>query len=219
MLVDHTAWLFVPFYSFAGQALHFVGRLTGPTMAIFIAEGYRYTKDVNRYTLRLGLFALISWPFYCLMDYGRIKLEFGVIYTLFLALLAIRVYDSDMHIVVRVGLIALLIGLSRWGDWAIYDIIFALIAHIWHDDKPIRWTLHTVVCLIEIVLLAESLVSYRKPVYYAACELGTLLVAPMFVYFYSGERGSRHPFHKWFFYVFYPLHMLVLWIIKYRPFS
>ena len=217
MLVDHIAWLFVPFYSLAGQAMHFVGRLTGPTMAVLLADGYRHTKDVNRYTVRLAVFALISWPCYCLMDYGRLALEFSVIYTLLLALLSIRVYDSKMNVVLKVILIGLFIWLSGWGDWAYFDIIFALSAHIWHDDEKTRWTVYILICMVDIFMTAGLIVSYGHPVYYASCELGTLLVAPMFMYLYNGERGSKKAFHKWFFYVFYPLHMLVLWVIAYRP--
>ena len=219
MLVDHTAWLFVPFYSFAGQAMHFVGRLTGPTMAVLIAEGYRYTKNVDRYTLRLAVFALISWPCYSLMDYGRIEAEFGVIYTLFLSLLAIRLYDSKTDIAVKIIGIGILIWLSGWGDWAYFDILFALTAHVWHDDTKKRWTVHTLICVLNIALTAGSMISRGKPVFYAAFELGMLLVASMFIYLYNGKRGSGKAFHKWFFYVFYPLHMLVLWIIAYRPFA
>ena len=218
MLVDHIAWLFVPFYSFAGQAMHFIGRLTGPTMAVLIADGYRYTKDVNRYTLRLAVFALISWPCYSLMDYGSIKPEFGVIYTLFLALLAVRLYDSKLHSAVIVLGISLLIWLSGWGDWEYFDILFALTAHIWHDDKKTRWTVYSLLCAVDVVFTAGAMAAKGRPVFYAACELGMFLVVPMFICFYNGERGSRKAFHKWFFYIFYPLHMLVLWVIAYHPF-
>ena len=218
MLVDHIAWLFVPLYSFAGQAMHFVGRLTGPTMAVLLADGYRYTKDIHRYTLRLAVFALISWPCYCLMDYGQIKLEFGVIYTLFLALLAIRLYDSSVHYALKLLGLCLLFFLSGYGDWAYYDIAFALIAHVWHDDKKTRWMAHTFVCVFDLILITQMIVASGHAWYYALFECGTFMVVPMFVFFYNGERGSGKAFHKWFFYVFYPLHMLLLWIMKYRPF-
>ena len=79
MLIDHIAWLFVPPYTVLWECMHFVGRLTGPTMAVFIAEGYRYTKDAGRYTARLAIFAFISWPCFSLMEYGRITLSFGVL--------------------------------------------------------------------------------------------------------------------------------------------
>lgn len=61
MLIDHIAWGFVDDINpFLGSCMHFVGRLTGPTMAYFVGEGYSYTKDVGKYQKRLALFALIS---------------------------------------------------------------------------------------------------------------------------------------------------------------
>ena len=43
MLIDHIAWAFVPTASLLGQVMHVIGRLTGPTMAYMLAEGYHYT--------------------------------------------------------------------------------------------------------------------------------------------------------------------------------
>ena len=45
MLIDHIAWGFVPLESVAGQVMHFIGRLTGPTMGYFLAEGYIHTRN------------------------------------------------------------------------------------------------------------------------------------------------------------------------------
>ena len=64
MLIDHIAWAFVPRVSWQGQIMHMIGRLTGPTMAYFIAEGYVHTRSVKKYAKRLAIFAVISWiPF------------------------------------------------------------------------------------------------------------------------------------------------------------
>nr|WP_297969143.1 TraX family protein [uncultured Mogibacterium sp.] len=30
----------------------------------------------------------------------------------------------------------------------------------------------------------------------------------------NGERGSKASFNKWFFYIFYPVHLVVLWLIR-----
>ena len=218
MLVDHIAWLFVYTYSLEGELMHFFGRLTGPTMAVFIAEGYRYTKNVKGYLARLGVFALISWPCFSLMEANRILPVFSVIYTYFLALLALIVWDSKTDLVVRIVVIAALIYMSRWGDWPYMGVLFALIAHIWHDNKTVRWSLHTAVFLI--FLLIETLGALQRgwPWWTQMFQAGTLMVAPMMLYLYNGEPGSKAPFHKWFFYVFYPLHMLVLWYLRFHVF-
>ncbi|MCR4866749.1 MAG: conjugal transfer protein TraX, partial [Lachnospiraceae bacterium] len=71
MLIDHITWAFIPTRSVAGQCLHFIGRLTGPGMALLLAEGYQYTRNKAKYALRLFVFAMISWAPYCLNDYGK----------------------------------------------------------------------------------------------------------------------------------------------------
>ncbi|MBQ1712574.1 MAG: hypothetical protein II024_05030 [Firmicutes bacterium] len=215
MLVDHIAWLFVYTYSVQGELMHFFGRLTGPTMAVFIAEGYRYTKNVKHYLARLGVFAIISWPCFSLMETGRILPLFSVIYTYFLALVALIVWDSKTHIVVRLVIIGGLIYLSKWGDWSYMGILFALAAHIWHDNKTVRWSLHTLICLVFLFIETSKALSYGWPWWTQMFQAGTLMVAPMMLYLYNGESGSKAPFHKWFFYVFYPLHMLMLWYLRF----
>ena len=62
MTIDHIAWLVFPGYSKAPLALlmHLIGRMTCPIMCFFIAEGYYHTRNINKYTFRLFLFAVIS---------------------------------------------------------------------------------------------------------------------------------------------------------------
>ena len=80
MLIDHIAWAFVPTASLLGQVMHIIGRLTGPTMAYMLAEGYRYTRSVKKYAMRLGIFAVISWLPFSYFESGGIRPAFGVIY-------------------------------------------------------------------------------------------------------------------------------------------
>ena len=62
MTIDHITWLLFPGYPTDALPiiLHLIGRLTCPIMCYFIAEGYHYTKNINKYTLRLFAFSLIS---------------------------------------------------------------------------------------------------------------------------------------------------------------
>ena len=215
MLIDHIAWLFVSLKSPAGQAMHFVGRLTGPTMALFIVEGYINTHDVNKYTLRLALFALISWPCFSLMEYNKIGPNFGVIFTLLLALIAVRICDTELGWTIKAASIVLLCALSTFGDWPIFGVLFAVNAFVFYENRTVRWIIHAVLCAAVFVFAVYqpdgSMFNWRVQLF----QLGVFLTIPLFIFLYNGEGGSRKPFHKWFFYVFYPLHMLVLWFIKY----
>lgn len=62
MTIDHIAWAVFPGYPTAPLPLlmHLIGRITCPIMCYFIAEGSHYTKNINKYTARLFLFAGIS---------------------------------------------------------------------------------------------------------------------------------------------------------------
>ena len=72
MTIDHIAWCVFPGYSAEPLPviLHIIGRLTCPIMCYSIAEGYHYTKDVDKYTKRLFAFAIISHFAYVFMYEG-----------------------------------------------------------------------------------------------------------------------------------------------------
>ena len=201
MLADHIGWAFVPTASATGQALHLFGRLTGPIMAFFLAEGYRHTRSLSRYGLRLGLFALISWPAFSCFETGRwFSGEFGVMYTLFLGLLAMALWDRAPVSAPVKGLgVAGLCLLSLPGDWPVFDVLWPLCLLILWDRPRARWA---VFALIGAAAVAYTLPGHR-PAWAGLFQLGILAAPPLLYFGYNGKPGSRHPFHKWFFYAFY----------------
>lgn len=231
MLIDHIAWSFVPTESVLGQIMHFIGRLTGPTMSYFVAEGYYYTRNVKKYALRLGIFALLSWvpfvyfefghlPVYMVsttvgadhqtIDYWQFIPQFGVLYTLLLGLLAIWLWDKGKcsKPVKVLGIIGLCI-LSVFGDWPIFDVLWCLFLFIYRKDTRSKWTAFFWIgisfCIISICMSGwiNSLWTF-----------GIFMVPFMIQYCYNGKSGSKKAFHKWFFYIFYPLHLLLLGILR-----
>ena len=62
MTVDHIAWAVFSGYptEILPLVMHIIGRLTCPIMCYFVAEGYHYTKNINKYTARLFAFSIIS---------------------------------------------------------------------------------------------------------------------------------------------------------------
>lgn len=226
MLIDHIAWAFVPTASLLGQVMHFIGRLTGPTMAYFVAEGYHYTRNVKKYALRLGIFALLSWIPFVYFEYGtlpiviqegsvQVRPYFGVLYTLLLGLLAIWLWDKGkcpkpVKILGIIGLCAL----SLVGDWAIFDVLYCLFLYIYRNRPREKWTAF---CIITAVCCMDIL--FAKPWWAALFHLGIFMVPLLIQFCYNGKSGSKKPVHKWFFYVFYPAHLLVLGLLKWVVFA
>lgn len=202
MLIDHIAYKFVP----AGinhEVMRFIGRLTNPIMCYFIAEGYIHTRDLRKYFLRLAVFALISWLPFDLFVYGEWpRAKLGVIFTLMLGLLAICVWDKlRMNFAAKVAVIAGLCYLSRYGDWRYVNVILPLIFFMFREDALKKWTAYYVFTLL--MMLRPSFHVY---------QVGQL-VFPLLMTCYNGESGDKSAFHKWIFFVFYPVHLLILWQI------
>ncbi len=211
MLIDHIAWAFVPTASPLGQVLHFIGRLTGPTMAIFVAEGYIHTSDRRKYAIRLGIFALISWVPFSLFEEGRWPtLRFGVIYSLFLAYLAIWIWDQAKLIVeFKILIVMILCLFTMYGDWSYADVLWAFFYYLFYKDNIKKWFVFILIIAMDLFRFISAYGIKRE-----MFQFGLLLVPIIFIFLYNGEAGSKKPFHKWFFYIFYPAHLLVLFVLK-----
>ncbi len=214
MLVDHIAWAFVPLDSIWGQLMHFIGRLTGPVMAFFLAEGYIHTRSLKKYGLRLGVFALISWPAFSFFETGfPYVFAFGVIYTLFLGFLAILLWDKGkMAEGWKVVLTVLLCLASMPGDWAVFDVLWPLFLWLYREEPAKKRRSYWIILLCSMVL--SVIFGGSGPLWTSAYILGELMAPFLLRFGYSGEAGSKRPFHKWAFYVFYPAHLLALGLLR-----
>lgn len=194
--------------------MRFIGRLTGPTMAFFLAEGAKYTRDIAKYQKRLAIFAAISWlPFVfftcgyknILNNPGNLAMQ-SVIYTLFLGITAIRVWDSAQFdkrskIILTIGLCLI----SVIGDWPIMDVLAPLFMYLYRDDKKKRYIAVTLAYL-PMMLLVLIMDGWH--------QIGVLMVPLIIILFYNGKGGKKNAFNKWFFYIFYPAHLVILFIIR-----
>ena len=216
MLIDHIAWTFVPTYSLLGQVMHVIGRLTGPIMAFMIAEGYEHTRNIKKYALRMFLFAMISWIPYSLHSTWKWPtMQFGVILTLFFGLIAIWIWDKAklptfLKVLIVIGLCIASLFL---GDWPIFDVLWPLFLFIYRDEPKKKWTSFTIITAAEILLSQLMALTSSRP-YGQLFQIGAIVVPPLLIWGYSGKPGSKNAFHKWFFYVFYPAHLLVLYLLK-----
>ena len=207
MIIDHIAWKFVPTARLLGELMHLVGRLTGPSMAILLAEGYSYTTDKMKYAKRLFIFSLISWPAYTLYEQAFWPLPmFGVITTLFLAFIAIWIWDeAKLPVGVKIVILVCICIISLFADWVFADVLWAFFFYLFKGDKKNQWIAFCIIAAIESSFFLVNGVSQLF-------QLGVFLVPILFL-FYNGESGSKKPFHKWFFYVFYPAHLLIIFFI------
>ena len=220
MLIDHIASDYVPTTTLLGQLMHVFGRLTGPGMSLLLAEGYQYTRNRKKYAIRLFIFAVISWVPYSLRAFHRFPNfglgAFGMIWTLFLAFVTIWMWDKlKIHKAFKVMLVVLSCILSLFGDWCIFAVLWAFFAYIYRDNAKKKWISFGIIAAVESILPMVFAGVSDGRFWLEAYQVGVILVPIVFICFYNREPGSRHPFHKWFFYVFYPLHLLILYLLRF----
>lgn len=191
-----------------------------PVMFFFTVDGYKYTRDRKKYALRLLLFAVITQPFDWLI-FQPIDgwWRSNVIFTLFFGLLAIICWESKFKLWKRILLVMLCTAatVAVQSDWIVFGVLFILFLHIFRDRPKARFIAYTSLALVHCLLNLLSLGSVQT--FKLITFIITMYLAFMAAYFcmttfYNGKKG-RHPnFSKWFFYVFYPLHYLVIWLVK-----
>ena len=118
MLLDHTGAVFE---ASTPVAFRYIGRMVFPIFAYMIAQGCKQTKSINRYLLRLGIFAIISEVFFdvALMSDRFIdstpfaSINFlkntNIFYTLFFGVACIAIYGK-----IKAGLASRNEGRSNW---------------------------------------------------------------------------------------------------------
>ena len=226
MLLNHIANIFLTPGTAAHVLLVDIGYFTAPVMCFFLVEGYHYTHSKKRYALRLFLFAVLSEFPFCLAfseTYNGVEgisfCGFNMIFTLFLCFCILLVREYVMDVGMKMLLIAGLVILSMFSDWAllapVFTLLFAWAGKDWEKVKR--------AFVIGTVLFAfsgftpgaggtETWISLGEALLSAG---GVALAGIVIVCFYNGKRMDRgRQFSKWFFYLFYPGHLLVLGLIR-----
>ena len=226
MTVDHIAWAVYPGYprEWLPLALHLIGRLTCPIMCFFIAEGFHYTRDVRRYTARLFLFAVIShfcylyasadfvdWHSFIPFYYGAVLNQTSVMWSLAWGLVMLRVAsDKRLRGWVKAALVFLICLVSFPSDWSCIAALCVL-AFGTNRNQPEKQALW----MLLYVAMYAAVYAAALDVVYGLLQMGVVLALPV-IRLYNGQRGRSPGVNrvmKWLFYLYYPLHLLVIGLL------
>lgn len=228
MTIDHIAWMLYPGYptEIFPLFLHMIGRITCPIMCYFIAEGYHYTKNINKYTSRLFIFAIISHfayifastdfvdarsfiPFY----YGNILNQTSVMWSLAWGLVMLRVVNSKKikQNAIKTLLVILICLVSFPSDWSCIASLCILAFGTNRESfkAQMLWMLFYVAIYSTVYFFALDKV-------YGILQMAVILAIPILMT-YNGQRGKNKAINqlmKWAFYIYYPLHLLVIGFIQ-----
>lgn len=215
MLCDHIAYAFLPSSSTIYMVMRLFGRIAAPSMCFVLAQGFMHTSNRKKYFIRLFVFALISQLPFSYFGFGSYTGPMGnVIFTLACAFAIMAVIENINKIgrVPAIVAIVLLLFLSMLSDWLVFAPMFTLSIYLNRNSKDRQALGYLIVSLISFAAGTYFAIKNGQIWQYQFWQLGTVLVIPI-IYAYNGKPGSKASFNKWFFYVFYPAHLMILGIL------
>ncbi len=219
MLCDH-AWATVV----SGQEwLTAVGRLAFPLFAFLLAEGFRRTRSVKRYALRLLVLALLSEIPFDLMYGGTVFYPFhqNVIWTFLIALLcmwaisAVRRHGKiplTILICLLSAVIGYLAGKLLMTDYGGEGVLTVLLFYLlpgktwWQKLCQILGMIGLNCMLLASLVVPVSLFGHMLEL----PEQGLALLALIPIWLYNEKQGYHNRGTRLVCYGFYPVHMLIL---------
>lgn len=209
MVIDHVGMFFIPITTPLGALCRIVGRLTAPIMCFFLAEGFRHTSSRKKYALRLLIFAVISQFAYSLSHYHTLfTANMSMIFTLFISFLVLTVYEEEKSTSLKWLLIFALIAVSYIGDWGVFAPLWVLFFYVFRENRKKQMLAFCAVALTALISGTVFCILNGYNWYGEIWQAGLFLAVP-FLLSYNGEKGRSTAFDKWFFYILYPLHLLI----------
>ncbi len=192
MLIDHIGLVFFP----ALLEMRVIGRIALPIFTAGVADGYFYTSNIKKYLKRIFLVGVISQVFFML--YFEIYI-LNIILLFFISLILIELlYNKSIKY--RFLYIPLLVLILPGFEYGIYGFLMILFYHLTRNKNILTLSSQGLLIFISSCFWAN----FIRPFHF----LGVLVVA------YLPKNILRVNIGKYFFYWFYPVHLLILYIIK-----
>ena len=221
MFIDHIGGVFFPQY----MIFRYIGRISFPIYAFLISEGLKKTSNIKKYIFNLLLLAIISEPFYdlCFYDSFTPFSKTNTLYTLFISSLFIYFYKNTKYFILKYTYLftGLIISYILYTD---YSYLGVMLIYTFYFIKNKKYVLMygIVWCSIKYIYTLNNLIFYifnnikLDKYIFQNLSLYIYTIIPFFIIlFYNGKRGKNA---KYTFYILYPLHLFVIYILKFLIF-
>lgn len=206
MLVDHIGAYFFPNI----LVFRIIGRLAFPIFAFFIAEGWKYTRSKKKYFLTLCLFAIISQvPYYFLKGAIYLNILFTFILSLGIIYFIEMFKNSSISSMLGVAGVFLVSAIGSIIGMVDYGLLGVLLPPVFYfiNLKELKFF----IAGLGLVLISLKSIIFSGVIFENFIQLFSLF-ALVLIWFYNGEKGKINL--KYFFYIFYPVHLAIILLIK-----
>lgn len=213
MFFDHFCAVFLDHGTIIGLVSRTPGRIAAPIFCYFIAEGYYYTSNREKYISRLLIFAAVSHlPYNLAFGYSFFQAT-SIIWGLAMGLIALGAVKSDkLPLWVKPIVVAACCALAATANWnyiaVLWIVAFGLFRGNFQKQILAFGTVGIVFHLIPTYLnFGPTHEGY--PHWY---QLGIFFAIPLLA-LYKGKLGKKSKTMSWFFYAFYPGHLLLIYLL------
>ena len=222
MLCDHLWGTIVPGHDW----LTCIGRIAFPIYAFLLVEGYFHTKNLKKYVSRLLIFAILSEIPFNLAIGGRLfyPIHQNVIWSFLISLGLLcwnrKVQGSKLWKRVLVAMASILLGslagLLTMVDYYHAGILTVLAFYFFRGKKWWQYA-GQLLCLWYINVEILGAFGYELSLLghdFFLTRQGLALLALIPIWLYRGRQGHHSKTFQYACYAFYPLHLLILGVIK-----
>lgn len=212
MTLDHIGFFLIP-DGWLNDVFRGIGRIAFPLFAFLIAQGYEHTHHFGRYILRLGIAAVVM-ELAVLIIYLVSGEAYFITINVFIPLLAglLSLWLIHHRNPYYKWLIIPLLVLCEWGgvSYGMYGVLMILAFGL----LPKKHQYWTALIILNLFFNEWPLFTYLATSYDTRYEgwlqwLSLLALVP--IQLYNGQKGT---YNKWFFYLYYPLHIGIIVTIQ-----
>lgn len=222
MTLDHLCKVLLP----GNEWMNYLGRIAFPIFAFQIAEGFIHTSNLKQYFLRIVTFAFLSEIPFDLVFCGEFfYFDYqNVLFTFALSILALAVLEKIKKsptpktiLVSGILFIAVLVVAHFFEvDYGVAGVLTVVAFYIFRTF-PLAWFFQ----LISLIFINVFLFPGRSVLTRIFGEIISFpvqifaLFSLVPIWLYNGKKGNHGKAFQYGFYLFYPLHLLILYVVSF----
>lgn len=215
MLIDHIGNSLLPF----NFILRYIGRISFPIFCFLLVNGFFKSNDKLRYFKRLCIFAILSEiPFDLL--FSNMMLDFSsqnVLWTFCISFIMMYCLEvSKKRYFVFFPIIVFIFSFIAFiikSDYSFYGVLMVFVFYFTYNFSRKTRFIFQLLCMTIIngILFKGFCVKYGILMIYSQ---PFAILSLLFIWLYNGELGRKNKYIKYFNYLFYPIHLIILWLLN-----
>lgn len=217
MVVDHV-YTYIPGMP---MWMHHPGRIVSPIFFYFIVEGFFYTRSRTKYAARVLMWAAIMFAGSTLIQFVFPRdqtLSNNIFLSLGVGIVLLGVLDyikRTKKYAIGIPAAVVIAALGLFTEASIIGIGMVFIFYFFREKKVWLSITYLLFSLIEVPSLLTSGEIFTDMGLFGYNNQWMMVFALPFFWLYNGKRGLNNTFTKYMFYIFYPAHLWIIYVIGY----